>query len=118
MNDQRVRDLLSAAIEDQRERTRDRITGLERDFAVIVEAVDLSPPDDEHDPEGATVGFERAQISALLTSARAQLAALDDAQARLEAGTYGMCARCGSAIAVDRLLARPTATTCVACSAA
>ena len=112
-----MNDELAAAIDDQRRRTRERIAGLERDFAVIVEAVDLSPPDDEHDPEGATVGFERAQISALLTSARAQLAALDDAQARLEAGTYGICERCGADIAVDRLLARPTATTCVACSA-
>ena len=110
-------DELAAAIDDQRRRTRDRIAGLERDFAVIVEAADLSPPDDEHDPEGATVGFERAQISALLTSARAQLAALDAAQERLAAGTYGRCERCAEQIAVDRLLARPTATTCVACSA-
>ena len=106
---------LAQALAAQRARTLERINGLTRDFAVIVEAVDLSPPDDEHDPEGATVGFERAQISALLDSARATLDQLDEAAARLQSGTYGICERCQTPIPVERLLARPTATTCVTC---
>ncbi|HWI04432.1 MAG TPA: hypothetical protein VNT52_11530 [Acidimicrobiales bacterium] len=32
-----------------------------------MEAAALSPPDDEHDPEGSTVGFERALVIDLLS---------------------------------------------------
>ena len=110
------REQIAAAIAEQRQRTQERIEGLDRDFAIIVEAVDLSPPDDEHDPEGATVGFERAQLAALRDSARAQLRQLDAGAERLADGSYGRCESCASPIAVERLLARPTATTCVACA--
>ena len=44
---------------------------------------------------------------------------LDDiaaALARIEAGTYGACARCGGPIPRDRLVLRPFATTCVPCA--
>lgn len=108
---------LEAVIAEERSRTQTRIAGLRHDFAVIVEAVDLSPPDDEHDPEGATVGFERAQLGALLSASRTHLAELDAAAQRLHAGTYGDCDRCGEPIAVERLLARPTAVSCVSCAA-
>ena len=36
------------------------ITDLEDDLAAIAESTGKGP-DDEHDPEGSTVGFERAQ---------------------------------------------------------
>lgn len=110
------REAFAAAIAAERRRTTERIAGLTHDFAVIVEAVDLSPPDDEHDPEGATVGFERAQLGALLTSSRSHLVQLDAAQQRLDDGAYGTCVTCEKPIAVERLLTRPTATTCVACA--
>lgn len=110
------RQTIAAALAEQQQRTQDRLVGLDRDFAVIVEAVDLSPPDDEHDPEGATVGFERAQLSALREHAREQLLQIEAAQQRLLDGSYGACAVCGRAIAFERLLARPTAAACVACS--
>jgi DnaK suppressor protein len=44
---------------------------------------------------------------------------LDDisaALARIEAGTYGACTRCGGQIPRDRLVLRPFATTCVPCA--
>jgi RNA polymerase-binding transcription factor len=74
--------------------------------------------DDEHDPEGATVAFERAQLSSLLRAAERRLADIDRTVANLDAGTYGLCERCGQPIAAERLVARPTATTCVACASA
>ena len=43
---------------------------------------------------------------------------IDAALARIVAGTYGSCARCGSAIPVERLQMRPFAGRCVACAAA
>ena len=48
------------AIELERSRTIDQIASLERSLAGIVEAAELTSTDDEHDPEGATIAYERA----------------------------------------------------------
>ena len=72
--------------------------------------------DDEHDPEGATVGYERARVASLLRQVRARLSALAAAADRLRAGAYGTCGRCGEAISFDRLMAFPTAVACVSCA--
>jgi RNA polymerase-binding transcription factor DksA len=69
--------------------------------------------DDEHDPEGATIGFERAQADALRDALRHRLPEIDAALARLADGTYGFCAVCGDAIAPARLEARPTTDRCI-----
>lgn len=102
-------------ITERRARTQARVLQLTRDLAALVDATHDSP-DDEHDPEGATIGFERAQASALLAEAEAQLAALDRAAAALADGRLGRCESCGASIGVDRLLARPTTSVCVACA--
>ena len=54
-------------------------------------------------------------MASLARQAREHLAEIDAALARLEAGTYGTCERCGRPIEVARLEARPTARTHVAC---
>ncbi len=94
-----------------------RIAALEREFAGIAEAASAGGTDDEHDPEGATLAFERQHTAALLEQAREQLTAVDAALARLAAGRYGVCDRCGQPIGEDRLAARPAALTCVRCAA-
>ncbi len=43
------------------------------------------------------------------------LARIDDALARLEAGSFGYCARCGEKIAIPRLVQDPAARHCGAC---
>ena len=91
------------------------LTG-ERD--AIVEASRDSNADDEHDPEGATIAFERAQVAALVDQVRAQVAEVDAALERLAQGTYGRCAACGRPIGEGRLEARPAARTCVECASA
>jgi len=75
-----------------------------------------SPADDEHDPEGPTLAFEHSQSAAILGQTRVHLAQIDDAILRLDAGTYGVCVTCGSAIPVARLDARPYSTQCVTCA--
>ena len=45
------------------------LAGLQQEFASIVSASEASNADDEHDPEGATIGFERAQVAALIEQA-------------------------------------------------
>jgi RNA polymerase-binding transcription factor DksA len=69
--------------------------------------------DDEHDPEGATIGFEWSQADALRASLRRRLVEVDGALDRLAAGTYGFCTVCGDPIAPARLEARPTTDRCI-----
>jgi DnaK suppressor protein len=109
-------DGLARRLADERDRTRARIAALERDLATLFEAT-ADSPDDEHDPEGATIGFERAQVTALLASARAHLEELDGVAARVAAGTRERCEVCGGPIGAERLEARPTARRCVTCAA-
>jgi RNA polymerase-binding transcription factor DksA len=89
---------------------------LARDLEALFAASRDSNADDEHDPEGATIGFERAQLTALLAAARERLAEVDDALRRLDTATYGVCEKCGQPIADERLAARPFARHCMACA--
>jgi RNA polymerase-binding transcription factor DksA len=92
-----------AALLAGREQTSRRLAGLERDFAGSVEAADMANADDEHDPEGATLAFERQQVASLIEQARDQLGQIDEALGRLAAGTYGLCCDCGRPIGAARL---------------
>jgi RNA polymerase-binding transcription factor DksA len=107
-----MRDLLEA----ERTSTMHRIVSLTRQFDAIVESCALTTNDDEHDPEGVTVAFERAQVAALRARAREHLVALDRSAERLRDGTYGVCERCGQAIAHERLVALPAVQTCIGCA--
>jgi DnaK suppressor protein len=82
---------------------------------VIASGADANS-DDEHDPEGATVAFERAKLASLLGDARATLAAIEAAIAKLHEGRYGACDSCGDPIAKERLLALPWTRTCFSCA--
>ena len=93
-----------------------QIEALTREFDGVVAASKASNADDEHDPEGATIAFERQQVVALLDQARRRLADVDAALARRAEGGYGTCESCGRSIAPERLAARPAARTCIACA--
>ncbi|CAL8974965.1 RNA polymerase-binding transcription factor DksA [Cellulomonas sp. T2.31MG-18] len=90
-----------------------RLAGVTTSRSDVVDAARGANVDDEHDPEGATIAFERAQLEALAGDARVALAEVDAALARLDDGTYGICAVGGEPIQAERLAVRPTATTCV-----
>jgi DnaK suppressor protein len=100
----------------ERERARERVAALEREFAGLAEAASAAGTDDEHDPEGATLAFERQHAAALLEAAREQVAAAEAALRRLDEGRYGVCERCGEPIGAERMAARPAAATCVRCA--
>jgi DnaK suppressor protein len=95
---------------------RAQVDALTREFEGVVAASRSSNADDEHDPEGATVAFERQQVAALLESARRRLAEVEAALGRRASGGYGVCEVCGRPIPAERLAARPSARTCVACA--
>jgi RNA polymerase-binding protein DksA len=109
---------LVEVLQRERQETLQRLATLTDDFAEVVAASRDSNADDEHDPEGATIAFERSQLDALANQARGHLAEIDAAIARLEDGTYGMCEQCGQPISDARLRARPVARACITCASA
>jgi RNA polymerase-binding transcription factor DksA len=93
-----------------------QIEALTAQLGDIVAANRTSNSDDEHDPEGPTIAFERAQVAAVLDSARRRLAEVEAALRRVDEGGYGVCEGCGRPIPAARLEVRPAARTCVACA--
>ena len=93
-----------------------RVSALGREFCGIVESSGSAGTDDEHDPEGATIAFERQHVAALLSQAREHLTAIDQALRKLDDGGYGICESCGNPISAERLAARPAAATCIDCA--
>ena len=93
-----------------------QVRELERQLAQIVAATRDANADDEHDPEGATIAFERQQLVALLAQARQTRRDILRALGLLDEGGYGACERCGQGIGDERLEARPNARTCIGCA--
>ena len=102
----------------EREQALTRLADLTGDHDAIVAASLDTNADDEHDPEGATIAFERSQIGALVRQVRHHVAEVDAALARVDAGTYGVCEACGRAIGAARLEALPAARRCIGCASA
>lgn len=106
-----VRDRLLARLAVVHERVR----ALEAQHGQLVTAAEGSNADDEHDPEGATLAWEREQVRALIAQARTDAHDLEHALDRVTDGTYGRCEACGRMIPEGRLEVRPGATRCVTC---
>jgi DnaK suppressor protein len=104
------------ALESERARAREQLAGLEREFASSVDAARNANADDEHDPEGATLAFERQHVAAHIGRVADRLREIDAALSRLDQGGYGICQRCGRPIPAGRLAARPSAATCIGCA--
>ena len=82
-----VRDDVRGVLAAERAEVVGRIAALRADLDRLIQDSVGANADDEHDPEGATIAFERAQLSSVLEAA-------------------------------ERLVARPSATTCVTCASA
>jgi RNA polymerase-binding protein DksA len=114
VDEAQVRSRLAA----EREDVRRQLEALTTEVGRIVDAARDVATDDEHDPEGSTIAYERARTSALAEQARAHLAAVEAALQQLDEGHYGRCVVCGGEISAERLDARPVATTCITCASA
>ena len=113
----RDRRALRAAVLEQVDGLDEQIASLSRSFDDIVAANEQANTDDEHDPEGTTIAFERSQVSALLNQARGDRAALRLTLDRIDDDSgYGVCVDCRTFIGIDRLLALPAATRCIRCA--
>ena len=107
---------MSDPLGEERAAAQAQIEALTREFDEVVAASRSSNADDEHDPEGATIAFERQQVAALLEQARRRLADVEVAIRNVEGGIYGICETCGRPIGAERLAARPAARTCIDCA--
>jgi len=110
-----AQDLLTL-LQTRRQRALRRCDALRGDFDDIVERSSEAARDDEHDPEGATVAFERAQFAALLSAAEQELVDVDRAVERVRSGIHDRCETCGGEVPPERLRARPATRTCVGCA--
>lgn len=104
----------AAFIAARREEVESRLALVERQL-VGIRAAREEWTDDEHDPEGSTLITEWSRAEGLRTEYLVELEELVRADARVEAGTYGRCERCGEPIVEGRLRLRPAATLCVPC---
>ena len=58
---------------------------------------------------------ERSQVIAVVRALRSNLRDVERAIVKMDAGTYGICERCGRPISVERLEALPWAVLCIDC---
>lgn len=107
---------LERELRERRRATVRRLAALAGSFDNMVAASRDTNADDEHDPEGHTIAYERAQVAALAGQARTTLAEIDAALERIGDGTFARCEVCGDQIPSGRLRARPMARTCVRCA--
>jgi len=94
------------------------LDSLEAEYAARATAIrrDLAG---SHSADSAEQAGERQNdevLQALLVEAEQGQAQAAQAKQRLSAGTYGLCQRCGVAIAPARLQALPTAAFCLGCA--
>ncbi|HET7529429.1 MAG TPA: TraR/DksA C4-type zinc finger protein [Mycobacteriales bacterium] len=74
----------------------------------------MSPAAGEPDTDGSQAGGLHLSAQ-LIAAARQQLQETEDALARVDNGTYGVCGSCREPIAAERLEILPAARYCVRC---
>ncbi len=77
--------------------------------------VDIGGGYDEDLADVASSTFEREKGLALESGVQQLLTQVDEALARIDEGTYGICVRCGNPIDSARLKVLPYATLCIRC---
>ncbi|MDQ1547791.1 MAG: DnaK suppressor protein [Actinomycetota bacterium] len=107
---------LRGLLEGDRARTGMLIDTVTDEMGAFVSARRDTATDDEHDPEGPTLAFERSQTSAILSQSKQHLAEIAAALTRMDEGRYGLCKTCGNEIALGRLQVRPQAPLCISCA--
>lgn len=107
------------------ERIRARLEAERRELQDDVAAIDAenkAPQDDagigNHLADDASDVMNRERNLALRGNAEDLLSQVDAALQRLNAGSYGVCERCGQPINPERLEALPYAIHCITCQSA
>lgn len=107
---------LRALLEQRRALAVARVDSTSAALTALTHDREGSNDDDEHDPEGVPLSSEWSRLTGIAEGAASELHQIDEAIARMDAGTYGICANCGRPIPAPRLEVRPFALHCVACA--
>jgi RNA polymerase-binding protein DksA len=104
-------------LEDERTRLLEELEAMEEHTPEVEDQVgmDIGGGYDEDLADVASSTFEREKGLALESSVQQMLAQVEEALARVDEGTYGVCQRCGDPIDVARLRVLPFATLCIRC---
>ena len=106
---EQVSGTVRAQLEDERDRLRERLHELGP-------TADAELSFDGGFADTSQVTAERGEIDALVGSLTESLHEVEDALAKVEAGTYGSCESCSQPITEARLEAKPAARLCITCA--
>lgn len=109
------RKTLERRLREERERVSREIAELNADLSESLEDTSGESPYNQHMAETAAVTLDREIDLTLQESARASLAQIDRALAKLDNGSYARCDKCERPIGDGRLEVAPWATLCVDC---
>jgi len=100
---------LRAQLEEERAHLRAQLTelGLGDDSTLAF---------DQNFADSSQVTAERGEVEALAGSLQETLGDVENALAKFDAGTFGVCERCDKPIAPARLDAKPAARLCMDCA--
>ena len=110
--DQQIADRLRERLETERDEVRRQLD----DLGARRDAEGIEDPElDEGFADAGQAAAERANLLTLVRSLRDTLHDVEQALARMDSGTYGLCERCGQPIGDERLEALPAARLCMNC---
>lgn len=102
-----------ALLEGERDRLRHALEAVHHDGSLLEETGDLAIGSGDHLADSASETYMRELDEGLEENADHILGEIEAALARIDEGTYGLCASCGRPIARERLEAVPYATLCI-----
>ncbi len=100
-------------LEGERDRLLHAAQAVHHDGSLLEETGDLAIGSDDHIADSATETYMRELDEGLEENAGHVLVEIEAALARIDDGTYGVCAACGGPIGEERLEAVPYATLCI-----
>jgi DnaK suppressor protein len=106
---------IRSALEAERDRLTEEVDDLERDSAQAQSETSGENNYRDHMADQGTATFGKELDMTLEGNARELYTSVVAALSRMDAGTYGLCVRCGSEIGFERLRAMPAAELCIVC---
>jgi len=100
---------------EERKRASDALEYLQQENQGLLDDEHEEIQSDNHPADDATSTYDRELDATLEGNEERAIEAIDAALKRIEAGTYGICSKCGEPIGAERLEAVPWTTQCIDC---
>ena len=108
--------LSEATIADLRKSLEEEKAALDQQLGDLALDDDRRLSFDQNFADTSQVTAERGEFEAVSGSLQASLDEVNEALAKFDKGTYGLCEGCGQPIAPARLEAKPAARLCIDCA--